>query len=268
MEHDELQRRLAAAGFYRGRIDGQLGPPSMQAIAAFLHYGQVAAPVSWSRTRRVLAAKQLICRGDGIEVGPIDGLLGPQTAFAFERYAQRARGDAPTLHPGRALDPPDSEPVNAFPGWPREPAVERHFGPMGINQVRLQLPYPMRLAWQPSTGIRSFLVHERVHDSAARCFERIADAYDAEARRAAGLDLFAGCFNVRRKRGGDSWSMHSWGIAIDFDSARNGLRSHRGNARLAQPDCETFWRIWEDEGWLSLGRARDFDWMHLQAARL
>ena len=25
---------------------------------------------------------------------------------------------------------------------------------------------------------------------------------------------------------------------------------------------------WEEEGWISLGRARDFDWMHVQAARL
>lgn len=268
MEHQELQRRLSAAGFYRGRIDGELGPLSMQAITAFLHHGHVAVPASWSQARRVLAAMQLVCRDEGIEVGPIDGLLGPQTEFALQAYAERHHGGAPTAIAARALDPPDSEPVTAIPGWPREPAVERFFGPIGVNQVPLQLPYPMRLAWQPSTVVRGFLIHERVHDSALRCFERVADAYDAQARRRAGLDQFAGCFNVRRKRGGAAWSMHAWGIAIDFDSARNGLRSHRGNARLAQPDCDTFWRIWEDEGWLSLGRARDFDWMHVQAARL
>ena len=38
--------------------------------------------------------------------------------------------------------------------------------------------------------------------------------------------------------------------------------------RLAQPDGETFWKLWEDEGWVSLGRARNYDWMHVQAARL
>jgi hypothetical protein len=69
-------------------------------------------------------------------------------------------------------------------------------------------------------------------------------------------------------RGGDRWSMHSWGIAIDFDPTRNSLHADHTQARLAQPDCNEFWRIWEDEGWVSLGRARDFDWMHVQAARL
>ena len=31
---------------------------------------------------------------------------------------------------------------------------------------------------------------------------------------------------------------------------------------------EEFWEIVESEGWTSLGRARDFDWMHFQAPRL
>ena len=110
-----------------------------------------------------------------------------------------------------------------------------------------------------------FLIHQRVHDSAARCFERIAQHYSEAQRRETGIELFGGCLNVRRKRGGTTWSMHSWGIAIDFDPARNPLRSNRHNARLAQPDCVTFWEIWEEEGWVSLGRMRDFDWMHVEA---
>ena len=34
---------------------------------------------------------------------------------------------------------------------------------------------------------------------------------------------FNGCFNVRKIRGGISWSLHSWGIAIDINAAWNGL---------------------------------------------
>jgi len=69
-------------------------------------------------------------------------------------------------------------------------------------------------------------------------------------------------------RGGSSWSVHSWGAAIDFDPDRNSLHASKAFARLAKPDADEFWRIWESEGWVSLGRAKNYDWMHIQAARL
>ena len=37
------------------------------------------------------------------------------------------------------------------------------------------------------------------------------------------LKTFDGCFNVRRKRGLTTMSLHSWGIAIDVNAAWNGL---------------------------------------------
>lgn len=268
MDDVELQRRLAGFGFYTGDIDGLPGPGSMDAIAAFLNNGCVMVPQSWPTARRVLAAKQLVCRRDGIEVGSIDGLSGPQTLYAFQVYAERRAGAESPLIPERDIDPLGPLPTTAPPIWPRQAEVPTFYGAMGVNQARLVLPYPMRIAWDTTKTVTSVLIHEKVHDSAIRCFERIADAYDDEARRTRGIDLFGGCLNVRRMRGGTRWSMHSWGIAIDFDPARNGLRSNRTNARLARPDCETFWRIWEEEGWVSLGRTRDFDWMHVQAARL
>ena len=101
-----------------------------------------------------------------------------------------------------------------------------------------------------------------------RCFKRIGDSYpDPAVRRKLGIDLWGGCLNVRQMRGGSSWSMHSWGIAIDFDPDRNQMEWGRDKARLAKPDCETFWKIWEEEGAISLGRSRNFDWMHVQFAR-
>ena len=32
-----------------------------------------------------------------------------------------------------------------------------------------------------------------------------------------------GCFNIRMKKGGNSWSLHSWGIAIDINAATNAF---------------------------------------------
>lgn len=98
--------------------------------------------------------------------------------------------------------------------------------------------------------------------------QAVAGLYSAQERKTIGLDLFGGSLNVRKMRGGSAYSMHSWGIAIDFDPERNQLKWGKDRARLAQPDAVPFWLEWEREGWLSLGRARDFDHMHVQAARL
>ena len=37
------------------------------------------------------------------------------------------------------------------------------------------------------------------------------------------LKSWDGCFNVRMKRGGNTWSLHSWGIAVDVNAAENPL---------------------------------------------
>ena len=82
------------------------------------------------------------------------------------------------------------------------------------------------------------------------------------------LDLWGGCLNVRKMRGGTRYSMHSWGIAVDYDPDRNRLKWGRDRAAFAGPDYDVWWRFWEEEGWVSLGRTRNIDWMHVQAAKL
>jgi len=37
------------------------------------------------------------------------------------------------------------------------------------------------------------------------------------------LKTFDGCFNIRKKRGLTSMSLHSWGIAVDINAFENGL---------------------------------------------
>jgi hypothetical protein len=37
------------------------------------------------------------------------------------------------------------------------------------------------------------------------------------------LKTWDGCFNIRKKRGGSSSSLHSWGLAIDINAAWNGF---------------------------------------------
>ena len=220
----------------------------------------------------------------GFPVGPIDGLVGPITIAALKRFqkAQKievtGRADALTVArlqqsasvlvdaPAR-VDTPDMS-VSPKLIWPKQNAVTAFYGAVGTNQTQIQLPYEMRLAWDKRRKISKITVHQKVAASAKRCFDRIHAAYNQKQILDLGLDLFGGSLNVRKMRGGSAYSMHSWGIAIDFDPERNQLNWGRDRARLAQPDANAFWEIWEDEGWLSLGRARNFDWQHIQAARL
>lgn len=268
MNDQELQRRLASFQMYNGPVNGVIDAATLTAINAFLNFGNIHVPSNWSASRRALAARQLVCQKDGIDAGSIDGLMGPQTRYALDVYEEMHGGGPVASIPDRDTAPARAAPRGIPAIWPRQAEVPAFYGEVGGNQKKLLLPYPMKLAWDKSKLVKSFSVHAKVHDSALRCFQNIAAVYDEAARADLGIDLFGGCLNVRKMRGGSNWSMHSWGIGIDFDPERNALKATRKTARLARPDAEAFWKIWEAEGWVSLGRARDFDWMHVQAARL
>lgn len=38
------------------------------------------------------------------------------------------------------------------------------------------------------------------------------------------LKTWDGCFNIRAKKSGTSWSLHAWGLAIDINAAWNGFK--------------------------------------------
>jgi lysozyme family protein len=272
----DLQAALATFGVYKGDIDGLFGPQSIAAMNKFL--ASKAALISgdwqtWPLSRAKLALGQLICRDLDIDVGRIDGLFGPQTKFAFEEFDRKKMGLPKDAWRDELDALPPSGTVPTGTTWPKESDVPTFFGPLGndcelVPLKRLTLPYKMKLAWELGTEITGFRVHEKVHDSAARVFDKIFAHYGDSGIDELGLNLFGGCTGCRKKRGGTSWSMHAWSIAIDFDPERNQLSWNHTRARLAKPDAVRLWELWEAEGWVSLGRAKDFDWMHVQAARV
>ncbi|MBK0399167.1 peptidoglycan-binding protein [Limibaculum sp. M0105] len=266
-----LQTILARAGAYAGEIDGLRGPRTDAAVQATLA-GDTTAPVGWRdwpAGRQAVALLQIMSRDAGIDPGPVDGLWGPRTEAAAARLAR----DEPPLpprpgggaaRPAAAVDWPSQDPV----------AMTAFYGPNGVPGgrtpplARVPCPWPLRLAWDQSVTIGAISIHESCADSLARVLARVHAAYGTEGALRLGLDLFGGSYNPRRMRGGSRWSVHAWGAAIDWDPARNRLSWGRDRARLAGPEFAEWWCIWEDEGWTSLGRARNFDWMHVQAARL
>lgn len=259
-----LQTILRDLGLYGGPLDGLDGPATRRGVCLVLQ-ARGLDHADWSSYRARVAAEQAALHGLGIDAGPVDGLVGPQTRYAREVYDHRLRTGR---DPKPWRDDEDGPSVNVPLTWPLQRDVESFYGRPGERQVRLELPWTMRLAWDRDHEVRAFSCHERVRDAFRDALEAVGREYDAEARAEHGLDLFGGCLNVRRMRGGSAWSMHSWGIAIDFDPERNQLKWGRDRAHLARPELEAFWRIWEERGFVSLGRARNYDWMHLQAARL
>lgn len=203
---------------------------------------------------------------DGIKAFQVANGLNPDGIAGSLTLAKMFPESLPEREPDLPKYPP--LPASAGLSLPKQKDCMKFYGGVGLHQTMLVLPYPMKLAWDKKVKVNRISVHEKVHDSAKRAFERIANVYDDEKRRTLGIDLFGGSLNVRKMRGGSSYSMHSWGIAIDFDPERNQLKWGKDRARLARPDAVEFWRCWEAEGWVSLGRARDMDWMHVQAARL
>lgn len=151
---------------------------------------------------------------------------------------------------------------------PRQSEVESFYGAPGENLTTITLPYEMKLAWELKTKVNKMTINKKVASAVERIFTRTLDYYGFEKIQQLGLDLNGGAYNRRRIIGGQGWSMHAYGIAIDIDPEHNQLKWGRDKARLAKPEYEPFWNIVESEGAFSLGKERNYDWMHFQFARL
>ena len=154
--------------------------------------------------------------------------------------------------------------------WPKQDysSMCDFYGAVGENQTRLVLPFTLKLAWDTSTSLKSITCHKKIAESLYNIFENTLKTYGERELRKLRLDLFGGCLNVRKMRGGSSWSIHSWGAAVDLDPDRNALRMTSKQATFAKPEYKDFWKIVENEGWVSLGKAKNYDFMHFQAAIL
>lgn len=134
------------------------------------------------------------------------------------------------------------------------------------NLVRLKLPYPMKLSWDLKVVVKSILVHPAIKRSLENVLRSVAADYTPQQIEELGLNLFGGCYNYRKMRGGDDWSRHSWAIAIDFDPARNQLKWGKDAALIDNPEYYCFREAMRANGFVSLGELYDYDWMHFEAS--
>lgn len=75
------------------------------------------------------------------------------------------------------------------------------------------------------------------------------------------LKTWDGCFNIRKKRGLTSMSLHSWGIAVDLNAFENGLNQ--------QPKLShEFVKCFTDAGFDWGGIWQRKDGMHFQLSQI
>lgn len=125
--------------------------------------------------------------------------------------------------------PHQNDVISVF-GDPRDPddATRPDFMWEAANIMPVKPPFALTYAGQTVKSVRC---HRLVATAFVGALEAIRDAYsgDLEWLHASGITVFGGSYNYRLMRGLNSLSMHSYGIAFDFDPARNGLNNPTPN---------------------------------------
>lgn len=75
------------------------------------------------------------------------------------------------------------------------------------------------------------------------------------------LKTWDGCFNIRKKRGLSSMSLHSWGLAVDMNAFENGLN-------VTPKLSPEFVKCFTDSGFDWGGTWQRKDGMHFQLAAI
>jgi hypothetical protein len=266
----DLQAVLAAAGFYTGAVDGKDGPLTQAAVAVAGRNLAGLYPVrspEWSPARRRVAALQACLAHLGFEPGAVDGLMGHNTENALRAFLVKRETGKDWVVPRLSVVPaPKTDDM------PRQRDCASFYGNPGpevqARLVTVDLPYPLRLDYDLGAVVRKVTLHRLCAPSFVQAMVAVRAEYGAGRQIELGLDRYAGGYMHRKMRGGSNWSMHSYGCAVDFYAAPNGLTTRCPQALFCGADYKPFLDIMEAHGWLPAVRLWGADAMHFQRARL
>lgn len=269
MNSKQIQKGLNGLGA-KLEVDGLLGRKTWHAIDETLASHVPGAVLEdWTDGRKIVAVEQVIMLREGIEAGVVDGLVGPQTLYAREVFVGRLTGSdlvenwRDDLH----VSAKETE-IEASAVWPKYDSMLEFFGAPGKNHTYAEMPFPMKIAWDLSKNLKHFTCNEKIQKPLERIFQKTLDHYGLEEIVQLRLDRFGGCYSNRKMRGGKKLSTHACAAAVDIDPERNQLKWGNKLALLDDPAYDKFWSFVEAEGGVSLGRQRNYDWMHFQFVRL
>lgn len=121
---------------------------------------------------------------------------------------------------------------------------------------------PNMILWDVPTDLEIGVIPKRIY-----CNKDLVKPLEAafkaliDTGRVTELKTWDGCFNIRKKRGLSSMSLHSWGIAIDVNAFENGL----GKQPKLSPE---FVKCFTDNGFIWGGTWRRLDGMHFELSKI
>ena len=233
---------------------------------------EITSPALIKDVQKALAALNLYD-------GAIDGIAGKKTAAAVTKWqylhnftptgiiteAVRRNVTVPQLFARQADTPPpkvrkyphdDTQSLTAFYGKPGDESQHQF----------IQLPYPMKLAWEPSKEITRMRIHQKCAEDFSNFFHDIFNYYSPAQIKEGGLDMFGGSYNNRAIRGGSRPSTHAFACAVDLNPAENQLTWGKGRALFSRMEFKPLMEMGTANNLVNLGMKRGMDFMHFQAA--
>lgn len=148
----------------------------------------------------------------GFDPGVADGLRGKKTNKALSASASARFGSKSEAIKADGSRPPRPKPTTYD--------KTRIFGKAGVPPMAyFEPPYSMVFSWN-GKKVNNIGCHKLIAAPLEAALKEIGKKGKAWIEKY-GLDLYAGCFNNRRARGGRSLSDHAWAIAIDLNPDAN-----------------------------------------------
>ena len=254
-----LQIIAAYSGLYGGPIDGLLTsiPPSV--------FVQAGGPVNLLGQRHVAAAIQALLNRNEIFDRPVtvDGYWGNETEARWLEFSAILFGGGKL----QLFQPEIKAPVKQglFPTIMQREAFYGKPETIEAQLVYVTSPYELVLGYNPREKLTRFRMHPLCATNTAIALKQILAHYGEKQIVALKLNVFDGSYNFRRMRGGNNWSSHAFGCAIDWYAAKNGLTTRAPDAVFSGDQYKPFFDIWASNGFRSLGRVIGRDWMHVEA---